>query len=261
MTRWIALTTASLLAGCSSPRREPRAPEPREQTLTLLTYNVNYGLEGDESTIEAIREADAEVVLLQETTPGWERALRRELAELYPHMMFRHSGGAGGLAILSRHPVEELDYIPAPSGWFPAWRLLLQGPFGPVQLLAVHLHPPVSESGSVVSGYFSAGDVRRRELETYLESLDPDLPTLIAGDLNERDGEALELLRAQGFRSALPEFQGNVPTWRWQTSVGTIRTQLDHVLYDSRLQPLDAQVLTRGRSDHLPVLVTLSPAG
>lgn len=37
-------------------------------------------------------------------------------------------------------------------------------------------------------------------------------------------------------------------------------SQLDHVLYDSRLVPLDARVLQTGRSDHLPVLVLLTLA-
>ena len=69
------------------------------------------------------------------------------------------------------------------------------------------------------------------------------------------------MLRERGFRSALPEFHGSTPTWRWYTSGVTVRAQLDHVAYDSRLVPLDARVIQAGRSDHLPVLVVLAPGG
>ena len=260
MHRLSAACLACLAMSCSSPRRVPREPAASEPTLALLTYNVNYGLAGDQATLAAIEDVDAEVVVLQETTPEWERVIRSQLADRYEHMLFRHSGGAGGLAILSRHPLRKEGYLPSPSSWFPAWRLIVESNFGPVQLLAVHLRPPVSDSGSVVSGYFSTQDIRAQEIDAYLQELDPELPTVIAGDLNERNGEAIELLNSSGYRSALPEFQGRAPTWRWNTSVGTIRSQLDHVLYDSRLVPLDARVLQTGRSDHLPVLVLLTPA-
>ena len=42
-------------------------------------------------------------------------------------------------------------------------------------------------------------------------------PVIVAGDFNERDGRAIDLLRERGFRSALPEFHGSARTWRWRT--------------------------------------------
>ena len=98
-------------------RRSPQEPKPGSAAVKIMTYNINYGLEGDEDTIEAIRSGCADIVLLQETTDGWEEALREEFKQDYPHMIFRHCCGAGGLAILSRYELEEKDYIPSPSGW------------------------------------------------------------------------------------------------------------------------------------------------
>jgi endonuclease/exonuclease/phosphatase (EEP) superfamily protein YafD len=263
MTRVPAIAMLTLLTGCTGAARAPREPAPDQPVLRVLTYNVNYGLAGDEATIDAIRAADADVVVLQETTPGWEERLREALSGRFPHMLFRHSSGAGGLAVLSRFPLHDLDYetLDDPASWFPAWRLVVDGPLGPVQVLAVHLRPPFSDSGSVLSGYLATRPVREREIEGHLELLDPALPTIVAGDFNERDGRALALLRARGFRSALPEFHGRARTWRWRTSVGEVSSQLDHVAYDARLEPLDARVLQAGSSDHLPVLVVLALAG
>ncbi len=245
---------------CGLGRQVVREPAPGEPVLRVVTYNVNFGLAGDPETLAAIGEAEADVVILQETTPAWEDAIREAFSETYPVMAFRHSRGAGGLAILSRFPLDEGELYDAPSGWFPAWRAVVDGPFGPVQLLAVHLRPPVSDSGSVVSGYFQTPAVREVEMTDYLERLDPDLPTIVAGDLNERNGRALTLLREAGFESVLPNFRGRQRTWRWTTSLGEVTSQLDHVVIDGRLEALSAEVLEAGRSDHLPVHVVLRAA-
>ena len=138
-----------------------------------------------------------------------------------------------------------------------ARHFVLDSPLGPVQALNVHLHPPVSDSGSFVSGYFSTKSVREAEIESYWSELDDALPTIVAGDFNEgKGGKAISFLRANGLESALPEFAPSADTWRWQTSVGEVSSTLDHVVYDPRLEPVDARVLDLGRSDHLPVVVT-----
>ena len=180
----------------------------------------------------------------------------RRLSDRYPHMAFRHSGGAGGLAVLSRRPFAELDYVTSPGGWFPAWRVVLRTPLGRVQVLQLHLRPPVSDGGSFVSGYFTTPKFRRMEVEHFTRCLDARLPTLVVGDFNEdRGGRALRYLRDHGLKSVLPEYQPDATTWRWNTSLGIRLTHtLDHIVYGPRLEPLEARVVRAGRSDHMPVL-------
>lgn len=258
MDRCARLVLLALLCGCAGPTRVARPPSPGRPVLTVMSYNVNYGIAGDRDTILAMGAGDPDVVFLQETTPGWEGPLRIRLRERFPYMKFHHTRGhgAGGLAVLSRLPFDGEAILPAPpGGWFPAWRLVLQTPLGPVQVLNVHLHPPFSDSGSVVSGYLPSRPLRRRELASYLAALTPGLPTLVVGDFNEdADGGAVRLLAARGLRSALPEFHPRRTTWRWPTAFGTLTAQLDHVAYSAELEPLDARVIEAGRSDHLPVL-------
>jgi endonuclease/exonuclease/phosphatase (EEP) superfamily protein YafD len=225
-----------------------------------MSYNVNYGLSGDEQAIEAIRKSNADFVLLQETTAAWETQIRRELSTEYPHMAFRHCCGAGGLAILSKGQIVQDEYLPPRTkdrGWFPAWRHIVDTPLGKVQTLNVHLRPPISDGGSVVRGYFSTREIRKKEIRAHFAEMDKRIPTVIAGDFNESDdGRAVQFLHKRGLRSALPEFKPGADTWRWTTSVGTVHSQLDHIVYNAHFTPINAIVLKQGRSDHRPVVAT-----
>jgi exonuclease III len=96
-----------------------------EQSFSVLTYNVNFagGRHEHESTadsivLNAVVEAAADVVLMQETHVGWEALIsqRAELAQAYPHRFFMDDGmkSAGGQSILSKVPVLQQREIKAP---------------------------------------------------------------------------------------------------------------------------------------------------
>lgn len=246
-----------LIFGCSHLTRVPRTPALEEPALEVMTYNLNYGIAGDEATLQVLAEATAAVVFLQETTPEWERSLRATLTTTFPHQAYVHHEGAGGLAVLARRPFELKDVIENQRGWFPAVRVVAQTAVGPVQAVVVHLRPPVSDSGSWVSGYLTTSPLRRDELKDVLASLEPNLPTLVAGDFNEgTSGDALSELEARGLRSALPEFTPNAKTWGWRVGAFQLSAQLDHIAYSAQLEPVNARVVPGGRSDHQAVTAT-----
>jgi endonuclease/exonuclease/phosphatase (EEP) superfamily protein YafD len=252
----IAGFAAAAATACArSPSRTARTPGPAP-SIRVMTYNVNFGIPGDPPTIAALTAGRADVVFLQETTPAWERALRAAVGAAYPHALFKYRGAASGLGVLSRLAVRSADLLrPEGEGWFPAWRLVLDAPFGPLQVLVVHLRPPVSDGGSFVSGHFTTPKIREQEIAAFTRALAPDLPTLVVGDFNEEeDGRAIGFLAGLGMRSALPEFAPKQHTWRWPTIVGTLERRLDHIVYDKRLEPLAVEVIEAGRSDHFPVV-------
>jgi endonuclease/exonuclease/phosphatase family metal-dependent hydrolase len=223
-----------------------------------MTFNVNFGLGGDPSTVDALLAGEADVIFLQETTPAWERGLRTRLNGTHPHQRWWHvRGGAGGMAVLSRWPFESTP-IPSGPGWFDALRIQAESPLGPLEVLAVHLRPPVSDSGSFVSGYFSTPAIRHAEILHHTAHLRGQAPLLVVGDFNEdEDGRAVEALSdTYGLRNALMLFAPGADTWRWSTWAGEINSTLDHILFDARLTCLDAEVIEAGRSDHLPVVAT-----
>jgi vancomycin resistance protein VanJ len=232
-----------------------------------MTYNVNYGEAGSRSSIDLIARSGADVVLLQETTPDWERALRGALSRAYPHMEFLHDDDrrAGGLAFLSRVPLAVKDAERSPIGWFPAWRAVIDTAIGQIQLLNLHLRPP-GRSGdghlqAYVRGYVESQDQRLEETRAHIQLLDRGVPAILAGDFNEdARGKSLALLARLGFASWLDRLHPFQATWRWQIPTGWIRWQLDHIVTDGHLRAVDAWVLDGGDSDHVPVLARIERA-
>jgi len=261
--RAVALPLVTLLSllqlSCSASRLQPRAPTPGRSHLTVMSYNVNFGIACDPATVETIASTPADAVFLQETNPQWEQCLRERMSATHAHIAFRHEPAAGGLAVLSKIPFEQRDFMPSPIGWFPGWRVILQSELGKVQVLQVHLRPQVSDSGSYVSGYLSTGHYRHAEIREYSPSLESGMSAIVLGDFNEKGGKAVKHLEELGMRDVLDDFDLGT-TWRWNTSVGTLRLQLDHVFYRGALTPLRAEVLQAGNSDHLPILVAFEGA-
>ena len=134
----------AFVSGCGRPAEAPTGP-----TLSVLTYNVNFGMPGAEQAVAAIAEADADVVCLQETTPEWQRWIRRRLGGRYPHRRFRHWPGAGGQAVLAKAPFKEVSYRKPKAGWFPGWIVEADTPIGAVQVLNVHLRPPLGDGATL----------------------------------------------------------------------------------------------------------------
>lgn len=256
----VLLAAAGAWAGGCTPTRALEMP--RGPHFSVLTYNVNFGGPGADRTVDVIADLDADIVCLQETTPEWEALLRGRLGAQYPRMTFMHFGGAGGMAVLSRLEVSQVERVPPGAGWFPAWVFHAATPCGPVQVACVHFRPGLREDGKVSAGAFlAAGDIRRREAEALWGRLKPGMPTLVLGDFNEGGGRAVEYLASRGMTDALAEFDRTSHTWRWPTAVGTVTARFDHVFHGASLRCLRAEVFDRGASDHLPIRAVFEGAG
>jgi endonuclease/exonuclease/phosphatase (EEP) superfamily protein YafD len=244
----------SLTAGFSNPQVEEAG-----ETLRVMTYNVNYGMAGDETTLQAVLAGDAEVVFLQETGEAWEPYLRT-LEDHYPYMAFHTEMDAGGMAILSKYPFAEQAWTPSPIGWFPGWIVVVDSPIGDLQVLNVHLKPPIDD-GSLLKGYFTTAKQRHAELSTYTALLDPELPTLVVGDFNEKNRKSTRMLKRRGMTDVLERYAPGAKTWQWHTSTVTLRATLDHVFVDEHLRAVHGEVLRVGRSDHFPVVAEVTRGG
>jgi len=259
--RLLPLLAAIALGMIAAAPRPARADASGQ--LRLMTYNVNYANPHPTTALDAIAAEDADIVLLQEITSEWQRALAERFAKQYPVQVFRvHTRAAGGLAVLSKLPIKLEEVLPCPERrWFPSERLVVDTGFGPLQILNVHLRPAV-DGGSWFKGFITSPPLRRREIETYWRRLARDLPTIIAGDFNEDpSGSAIAFLSRQGL-ARVPT--AGPTTWHYEQLVkgqptDLLRIDIDHVLVDRSLVGREGKVLDAGTSDHRPVVVTIEP--
>jgi endonuclease/exonuclease/phosphatase family metal-dependent hydrolase len=251
---------AAMLCGCRATRT---AQVPSAPSLRVLTYNVNWGGARPDLAVDVIRRSGAEIVCLQETTPEWEHYLRQALGRDYSFAEFRSSKNrmGGGLGFLAKVSAREVAYVPSETGWFDGWLMKFETAIGPVQVINVHLRPPVSDRGSWVSGYFTTRDDRKQEMEQFYAAREPYLPTLVVGDFNDgENSRVVQWLEDKGMVNALRQFDRYSPTWKWQTSVVTLKRRMDHILYSTELDCTAAQVIPAGASDHVPVEAILTRA-
>jgi endonuclease/exonuclease/phosphatase family metal-dependent hydrolase len=256
--RWAWLL---VLVACVDARTVVPAPplKPAHQ-LRVMSYNVYFVRAGDPDTIDAIASADPDVVFLQETTPRWARALVGRLGATYPHRYFEGPDRwpAEGMGLLSRYPIVAVERLERVVLYF-AWRVVLDTHLGPIQVLHVHLRAAKTDGNGWPLRYFATDDDRLREIEYFVEELDPRLPTLIVGDFNEEThGRAMQFLLAGGdYADAIAEHAGKTRTWEWRVAGFTLRLQLDHILHDEHFVAVTAGILEAGNSDHKPVWADL----
>jgi endonuclease/exonuclease/phosphatase family metal-dependent hydrolase len=160
---------------------------------------------------------------------------------------------------MSRFAVRDGGWHPGPNGWHPSWYHLVDTPHGTVSILNTHLRNATGQNGDTVQSYLRTGEDHLFEIKQETERCTTVFPTVVVGDFNEgTDGAAIRYLEQTGYRDILPLYHPGQPTWRYKTSVGGQFTQtLDHILFDSSFEPLNAWVVNAGDSDHLPVLAHL----
>lgn len=227
-------------------------------TITLLTYNMHYGQEYTERWLQLIRDANADIVALQEVSSEAAGLLNTRLAALYPYRAIHTNPTRPilGQAVLSRFPIVEDAY----------WRIyrahqrvVLAVDGAPVVLYNLHPAQPLGLRGGF--------DIRREEIDALVSRAESEiLPVLLAGDFNMTDQSEVYHRVTQQFEDAYraagwgmgftwPDFSLDGPRWRWIPPL----LRLDYVFYDAHFQAVEARVWgSAGGSDHRPVWVRLA---
>ena len=254
----IVCFTLAMFTGCDTPP-EPSVAPPKPP-LKVISYNINWGMPDSQKVVDFLAEADADIICLQETHSTWATLLINQLQDRYPYYVFEEWGGAGGIAIMSKHPLHKVRLIDPEAGWFPALLAQAQTPIGPIQFVNVHLRPPLSQNGSLsLFALRQAPEIRLKEIEQFIAQVDTDMPTVVLGDFNENEnGKALKWLMERGFTDSLAGHDSNSPTWKWNVGYGIkLQDRLDHIMFSQNLRCTAAEVAKVEASDHMPVLAVL----
>jgi endonuclease/exonuclease/phosphatase (EEP) superfamily protein YafD len=226
-----------------------------------VTWNLELGSRAPEITVDGIRDADADLVALQELTPEVAAAIEADpaLAQRYPYRILEPAGGVDGLGLLATRPLlvrgSERDPLILRAG-------LVLADDTVVEVFDVHPYPPGIR---MVAGIPVSLDTRRRDEElgvigARVAALDEPASALVLGDLNTAPTEPAFWTVAGGLADA-HGVAGSGPGFTWRPStlegldIGLLR--IDHVLAGARLAPTASEVDCSLPGDHCRLLVTL----
>ncbi|MFN8374378.1 MAG: endonuclease/exonuclease/phosphatase family protein [Anaerolineae bacterium] len=232
------------------PERLPAIPEGTQ--ITVLTYNISLRDRGMDQEAALIREANADVVALQEVSERAGEYFDAELADLYPYRAIHGSDSPPGQAVLSRYPiVEDMTWEVERMHQ----RVVLD--VNEQQVTFYNVHPV---HFNLDRDHVVNFEAQLREVEDILaRTAEETNPMLIVGDFNTTDQSAIYESFASVYSDSFLEvgsgfgltFPSNLPLAR-----------LDYIFHTEAFTALDAEVWeSSGGSDHYPVFARLELAG
>lgn len=267
--RMILIAIIILLYGCATnlPQHQCVHGKPRN-CIRFATYNVYWenstsDKHNPNSIIYIINEINPDIIVLQETHSFSEKHLEKCFKASHPYQLFcdqKTSKSENGLGILSKYPIVQNIYFPPKYGWFPGWLYVIKTPNGYLQVLNVHLNPPlVSDDniGLLCEGLWLTPKFRLQEISYYCKHLNPHIPTIIAGDFNESDnGIACNFLRNCRYIDIISKKISNwIITWHYKFACFTLTGRYDRIYTTRDIRTISCQILPKGYSDHYPIVV------
>jgi endonuclease/exonuclease/phosphatase (EEP) superfamily protein YafD len=252
LAAWLALFGG--LFNFATPAAHAAGP-----TLRAMTYNVEYRNRDVDAIVATLREADADVVGIQELTPELAATLAPALAADYPYQTFNPREGVVGMGIASRYPFEVISPGDELGGfWIGEPQVVrVESPGGPLTLMNAH---------------FTQGrnrDTNARRVATWMAHQTD--PVVVVGDLNATDlSDAHATLTESGLRdtwrevgwgygSTFPAANGIMPMARLPVFAPGRLVRIDFVFHSAGFTPLSAERLDwDGRSDHRAVVAELA---
>lgn len=235
----VFLQQPASLAGADGDNGQP--------VLVVASANLNLAT-SDFAALQRwlLSEQAPDLLFLQEFTEPARRALASaELHAVYPYRIEAPQADPFGLAILSRHPLEEQTIL-QPSDPLQTLRLhaTLQLPGGRVGLAALHPMPPLNHAYVLARDTALAEESRRLALSGE--------PAVMAGDFNATPWN-------QTFLRVDPQLRrASALTPTWPNAFGWLSLlPLDHVFASAHWQRIEAAAGPHLGSDHRPVVVHL----
>ena len=229
-----AALAPSLVQAGDGPRAEP--------DLTLVALNVLTSNRSFETTRRYLATTDADVVVLQEVDAAWLEALRG-LHGRYPYRAERPRADNFGIAVFSRLPWSDVRVLEAGPSRLPMIAATLHPDAGPVDLLAVHLVPPLGPAYEETQYQQLAAALAHVRTARH--------PLVLAGDLNATPwGRLFRRIRRES-RLRRSATRGVHATW--PAALGPLGIPLDHLLHTPGLVPLAYGAGPDVGSDHRPV--------
>lgn len=235
-----------------APEWWPERGTTAEGAPTLSLYSANVLWENDDTAAIArsIAEADTDVVILIELGDGPSAAIDTLLPD-HPHRVTSPRAGRDGKAarsvVASRYPVTGIEDR---RDGLHSVGATVQGPFGPVHVLGVHLTRPWPFQ-------YQWGQISQVMAMTEIRD-DLTGPVIVAGDFNAVSGARIgRQVQAEAGLVPAPGFPGTWPSFMPSATAITI----DQVYRSPDLALLERRLGQANGSDHRPVITRFAPVG
>ncbi|WP_411287749.1 endonuclease/exonuclease/phosphatase family protein [Phenylobacterium sp.] len=251
--RWLAVIpgAAAVLAAGALMAPEflrdagPRAAADAPGQLKLIQFNVWYGSQDHSRTLDWLAAQDADIIVLQETTPP----LRAAIAA---RGLWQVTGEGREVMILSRMPANRRP-LPALDGPAPLAMARFDGPAGDFAVIGVHYTWPTE---------VSLQQAQEARVARLLDGLPRDR-AIVAGDFNStpwsfsrrRWDREFGLIRRDRALFSWPAVQSRRAPWLGVVPV----LPIDHVYAGAGWATVKVARGPRLASDHYPLIVTLAP--
>jgi endonuclease/exonuclease/phosphatase (EEP) superfamily protein YafD len=246
-----ALAAVAILSALALPAWLPNRGSPAISAPVLTIYSANLHSGNDDylAVQRSIERANPDLVVLVEVSPGIVENLGSVLRG-YPHRQVTPNmlhGGLAGTVIASRYPMA-LTW-PAVKGMRSTLVTCVDGPVGPVNIVAVHLTRPWP---------YLADGLQLAQAKALVDLIET-LPgkTIVAGDFNSvSNGQIGRLIQEKAGLRPSSGWQGT-----WPTNLPPLLSiTIDQVFRPDSLALVGRRVGQRNGSDHRPVITQLTIA-
>ncbi len=223
-----------------STNAEMKAPIiTNSEIVNIAHFNLSSTASDYEQTIKNIKEADADLVSIQELTPDWLPVLESELSELYPYSSSIVRMDPFGIAVLSKRPILNLDTFYYQNIPNLAGTLTWEKGEKALQFIAAHTTPPL---------YQKAHTRMQQHLEVIGNYIDEiNLPVVTIGDFYAPPWcrEIQDLKYAAGLNDS-------------RRTAKLIVSQLfenpvDYILHSDQLTCIDFESISNQTSQHIGI--------
>ncbi|TWU39390.1 endonuclease/exonuclease/phosphatase family protein [Novipirellula artificiosorum] len=238
------------------------------ETFTIATYNLNWGNRRGDQILDAVSEADADLICFQETTPVSETFLKERLAKTYPHF---HSVGHQGkylgerFVFASKTSLANTRYVGPATGLFGFFSASIPIAGESVHIVNVHLTPFQVQRGGGITDAMTAvsatEQIHSSEVTAIIQSLDIKKPTIVIGDFNSLSSfnapnRLVELGFIDSFASVITDADTH-PTWHWPTRPLPLALRIDYIFHTPHFETIKSEIIKRDGSDHSLVVSEL----
>ncbi|WNJ16163.1 endonuclease/exonuclease/phosphatase family protein [Pontibacter sp. G13] len=234
-------------------------PEPKAgKQLTILDYNLFFKNQHKSQIVQEIQAHPADLIVFQEYTPAWEKALS-SIATQFPYRRTFAHAGSHGLAIYSKYPLHDYELIQVDTLLPFAQVVNIEAGNAHCQLINAHLPSPavVVENPDRFMKLARGNHLQRRWAYRRIMAQVADrsaAASLMIGDLNTISTEPVfrEIKHewtdcwsrvGSGWGFTFPHTQG----------IDQPFLRLDYAMIRGAIRPIEMEILPGSSSDHLGI--------